>query len=494
MEQNVSIEEVLNNSFSTIYDVLKLIDSNVNDIVIAELNNNANADEILRLKQFNEAYIDVMRKTKSLQGDIGSLFEYINKDINDIKQIEVASEQELAQQMVKEVQPEQVSSEAVQEAVQPEQAMSEELVQEVEPEQIITEDVVVQQDTDSVNNIEVSNDTESVVDSTDDIKEDDNSGFIPKINTASLNDSMDVENNDVVEETTEINNEENIPKEENSGVAEETSTEETAESTNEKTAPEEENSEVAEETSTEETAEPANEEATPEEERNEVAEETSVEETAESTNEEATPEEETNEVAAEPTNEETTSEEENSEVVAETNAEEAVPEGESNETGENVIPDISFNNEMDNAVLPTINVPNLSDSSETTDETSNKSVDNVNDGILRLTRISNETPRVILVTKSQFDKLRQSLSSKKALLSAKGLFLNDENLEDQLVQSGLLEGSVEDMQQQIQQLITEAQELYKEGKSEEAQTKMSLVAELNEKIKNSSQQVTTMTA
>ena len=50
------------------------------------------------------------------------------------------------------------------------------------------------------------------------------------------------------------------------------------------------------------------------------------------------------------------------------------------------------------------------------------------------------------------------------------------------------------MQKQIQQLITEAQELYKEGKSEEAQTKMNLVAELNEKIKNSSQQSVTMTA
>ena len=58
----------------------------------------------------------------------------------------------------------------------------------------------------------------------------------------------------------------------------------------------------------------------------------------------------------------------------------------------------------------------------------------------------------------------------------------------------ILEGSVEDMQKQIQELITEAQELYKEGKSEEAQTKMNLVAELNEKIKNSSQQGITMTA
>ena len=89
MDQNISIEEVLNNSFATIYDVLKLVDSNVNDMVINNLNNNATVDEILRLKQFNDDYIKVMQETKNLQSDIVGLFGYLNKDINDIKQTEM---------------------------------------------------------------------------------------------------------------------------------------------------------------------------------------------------------------------------------------------------------------------------------------------------------------------------------------------------------------------------------------------------------------------
>ena len=74
------------------------------------------------------------------------------------------------------------------------------------------------------------------------------------------------------------------------------------------------------------------------------------------------------------------------------------------------------------------------------------------------------------------------------------MFTDDENLEQQLVQNGLLEGTVEDKQQQIQQLIAEAQELYKEGKNDEAQEKMNLVSQLNEQIKGESQQENVMAA
>ena len=95
MDQNISIEEVLNNSFATIYDVLKLVDSNINDIVINNLNNNAESDEILRLKQFKEDYIRVIQETKILQGSILGLFGYINKDINDIKEEELRLQQEM---------------------------------------------------------------------------------------------------------------------------------------------------------------------------------------------------------------------------------------------------------------------------------------------------------------------------------------------------------------------------------------------------------------
>ena len=99
-----------------------------------------------------------------------------------------------------------------------------------------------------------------------------------------------------------------------------------------------------------------------------------------------------------------------------------------------------------------------------------------------------------MVTNPQNDKLKQSLPTQQALLSAKGMFKKDDNLEEQLVQSGLLEGTVEDKQQQIQQLIAEAQELYKEGKNDEAQEKMNQVSQLNEQIKGETQQENVMAA
>ena len=117
-----------------------------------------------------------------------------------------------------------------------------------------------------------------------------------------------------------------------------------------------------------------------------------------------------------------------------------------------------------------------------------------NEAELKVFRTSNDPAKVILVTNPQYEKLKQSLETKKALLNAKGMFSSEANLEDQLVQNGLLEGSVEDKQAQIQQLIAEAQELYKEGKNEEAQEKMNLVSQLNEQIKGETPQENVMAA
>ena len=113
----------------------------------------------------------------------------------------------------------------------------------------------------------------------------------------------------------------------------------------------------------------------------------------------------------------------------------------------------------------------------------------VSDDLTTMYKTSNDPSKVILVTSVQYEKLKLSLDSKKALLHAKGIIDDGTGFEDQLVENGLLEGSVEDKQQQVQQLIAEAQELYKEGKSAEAQEKMNQVTALNEEIKNSSQEL-----
>ena len=406
MDQNISIEEVLNNSFATIYDVLKLVDSNINDIVISKLNNNATEDEILRLKQFNEDYIKVMQKTKSLQSDIVELFGYTNKDINQIKQEEMQAENvvEDVQQM-----DEMVNAEVVD---QP---------QMVNPEDMMN-DFAPMTDVDQT----VEGMDQPVVDETMDIT---NADEVPV-------DDMAVEN---VEE---------VPMDENV-VDEEVTAEDIA-------------GEVGEEVAAEEVTEEASEEAT-------------AEEAAEEASEEVTAEEAAGEAAGE--------------------ASEEVPVEEN--------PEITFDGvdntqENDGVVLPTISLnqpdENTEDAPVNEESSTVEAVDNTGSDLLTITKTSEDAPRVILVTAPQYDKLKQSLDTKKALLNAKGLFTDDENLEQQLVQNGLLEGTVEDKQQQIQQLIAEAQELYKEGKNEEAQEKMNLVSQLNEQIKGESKQENVMAA
>ena len=137
-------------------------------------------------------------------------------------------------------------------------------------------------------------------------------------------------------------------------------------------------------------------------------------------------------------------------------------------------------------MLPIVNALG-NDSGEETPVEENSEVEDVN--AIKMYKASSDQSKVILVTNRQFDKLKQSLETKKALLNAKGFFSSDENLEDQLVNNGLLEGFVEDKQKQVQQLLAEAQELYKAGNAVEAQEKMNQVALLNEEIKNSTQQV-----
>ena len=456
MDQNISIEEVLNNSFATIYDVLKLIDSNINDIVISKLNNNAPEDEILRLKQFNEDYIKAMQKTKSLQSDIVELFGYTNKDINQIKQEEMQADNvvEDVQQMGEMVSPEVVNQTQM---VNPEEMMND-FAPAMDVDQVVDgmEQPVVDDAMDMINSEEVTM-PDMAVDNMEDVSMDEN----------------------VVDEE--------VTAEEIAGeVSEEAPTEEVAGEVNEEVPTEEVAGEVSEEAPAEEVAGDVSEEAPTEEIAGDVSEEAPTEEVAGEVSEEAPTEEVAGEVSEETPTEEITGE------VSE----------EATTTEEN--PEITFNGadntqENDGVVLPTISLnqteENTEDAPVNEESAPIESVENNTESdLLTITRTSSDAPRVILVTTPQFDKLKQSLETKKALLNAKGIFTDDENLEQQLVQNGLLEGTVEDKQQQIQQLIAEAQELYKEGKNEEAQEKMNLVSQLNEQIKGESQQENVMAA
>ena len=422
MDQNVSIEEVLNNSFATIYDVLKVVDSNINDVVINNLNNNATEDEILRLKQFNEDYIKAMQKTKSLQSDITELFSYVNKDINEIKTEEM--QQDYVQENVG-----QMGDMVTEEMIPQEPVATEEMMDDFGP-MPVTEQPVVDDSMDMVNTEEVPVD-EMAVENTEEVTAEDIAG----------GDEVTAEDIAGVEE---------VPTD---GMVEENVDEATAE-------------EIAGVTA---------EEVTAEEIAGETAEEATAEEIAGETAEEATAEEIAGETAEEATAEE----------IAGVSGEEVPVE-------EN--PEITFNEptnlqESDGAVLPSISLGQDEAPVEASEEVPAEAVEaNADDGKLKLYKTSNEPAKVILVTNPQNDKLKQSLATQQALLNAKGLFMSDNNLEEQLVQNGLLEGTIEEKQQQIQQLITEAQELYKEGKNEEAQEKMNLVSQLNEQIKGETQQ------
>lgn len=445
MDQNVSIDEVLNNSFATIYDVLKIVDSNVNDLVINNLNNNATADEILRLKQFNEDYIKVMQETKCLQNDIVGLFNYMNKDISAIKQDEQVIENEVVQQDVN-----QMTEGMVQEA-QPE--MVNEMMNDFGQAPEVVENVV-ETPADMVNPEAVSSDEMA-------------------------NEGQEEVTDDAVDE-----NNEDVPTEE----VVEDNQEEVTEATTEKNTGEVIVDDNPSDNS-EEVVEDSQEEVVSEGNTDENTGEVIVEDNPSDNSEEVVATEEASDntgvVVAEPTN--------------------ANP------------PEITFNgpeeaSAHEGVIIPVVNgeVPAVPEApvaegeiTAVVQEDASVSIPTVaetptqeepTNTELKVFRTTNDPAKVILVTNPQYDKLKQSLETNKALLNAKGMFANDGNLEEQLVQNGLLEGSVEDKQQQIQQLIAEAQELYKEGKNEEAQQKMNLVSQLNEQIKNAAPQENVMAA
>ena len=97
-----------------------------------------------------------------------------------------------------------------------------------------------------------------------------------------------------------------------------------------------------------------------------------------------------------------------------------------------------------------------------------------------------EPPKVIMISGKQATKLRQSLPTQEALLSAKGYFKSgatgDASLEQQLVSNGLLAPDVATKQAQIEQMMNQANELYAAGRVEEAQNMYNQISELNKEL------------
>ena len=474
MDQNVSIEEVLNNSFSTIYDVLKLVDSKVNDEVINSINNNAESDEIVRLQLFKEAYIKAIQETKNLQRNVVSLINYNEKSIEEIKS-EVAAMENASE------------TEMVNEEVPVEEAVAED-TDGVENAEMPEEEMAVAQDFSmpEVDEVPIESEETVVEDTTDQTMEEE----ATEVEEQPIEENTEVEISDDASEITEEAPAEEAVVEENTSVEEAVAEEETPieEVPVEDDAPAEEvtneednNQELVipsvDDTPSEETA---TEEETP------VEEETPTEEV---TNEEGnnqelvipsvsdTPAEEGN-TAEEVTNEENSEHEPVIPLVEDSNTEE-------NATEEEAPVEISFdgvnqeeqsNDQQDGVVLPVV---------EASEEDVKDSVDST-----KIYKTSNDSTRVILTTSVQYSNLEASKETNKALLSAKGMFgskekvINDDNIEEEAMKNGLVEESAESLQKQVEELIAQAQSLYKEGKAQEAQELMNQVAVLNEKIKN----------
>lgn len=124
--------------------------------------------------------------------------------------------------------------------------------------------------------------------------------------------------------------------------------------------------------------------------------------------------------------------------------------------------------------------------------------------------------RAILTTNKQVTKLRESCGNQEALLVARGLLaqnslasgtvaaidkaltdaavnisneetaaINDATMENQLVNAGLLEATNADKQKQIEAMMEQANNLYREGKTAEAQKLYDEISNLNKELQSS---------
>lgn len=100
-------------------------------------------------------------------------------------------------------------------------------------------------------------------------------------------------------------------------------------------------------------------------------------------------------------------------------------------------------------------------------------------------------PRAILITKKQGSSLRNSKRTQEALLlvknsigksSSSNVGVGEQVTEQQLIQNGLLEPTAVDKQKQIEVMLEQANNLYKEGKAAEAQAMYDQISALNREL------------
>lgn len=134
---------------------------------------------------------------------------------------------------------------------------------------------------------------------------------------------------------------------------------------------------------------------------------------------------------------------------------------------------------------------------------------NTNMGViqkLKFIKSNHDVSRAILTTKKQITKLRESKETQKALLSARGTIAsnpltentvvaidnaleNEKITEQQLIASGLLEASFADKQKQIEAMLEQANNLYKEGRAAEAQVMYDQISALNKELQDANKGV-----
>ena len=98
------------------------------------------------------------------------------------------------------------------------------------------------------------------------------------------------------------------------------------------------------------------------------------------------------------------------------------------------------------------------------------------------TKVDTNKTRALLTSAKQIGNLRSSRSTQEALLNSRQKSNANNNLETQLVENGLLPADTDTMKKQVETMMEQANALYKEGKTVEAQAMYDKISELNKQI------------
>ena len=105
-----------------------------------------------------------------------------------------------------------------------------------------------------------------------------------------------------------------------------------------------------------------------------------------------------------------------------------------------------------------------------------------NSDTLVFTKKDKLNAKALLTTIKQISNLRKSLSTQEALYGSRTSNSGNVSLEQQLVDNGLLPADIDTMKKQVEQLMEQANALYKEGKTTEAQAMYDKISEMNKQI------------